>query len=377
MAFLIRRSKKVEASGYHNAYDLLPALATSVRSLAVVGLLLVLPLAGCVTPPPSGASAALAQPLARLADLSSVSPKVDAAATLQMLKDFSQSYPYRQSDTPMHEQARDALEAAFKADGLETMRQTFPSGVGLAPVPYLGQNILGIKWGADRSHWIVVGAHYDITEGAVFGTYDDGSGTILVAKLAQAFAKVDSARTIAFIEFDQEERGLVGSSYFVKSVLDGSFHAGDVANVTLDGMIDLDMVGITWPHPAHLVAWQDSPSVQNETRLLAKAAGVPDANLEFRQPRGGSSDGRSFLVANVSTIYFWSDWDDVVLQDGTHFPQPYPFWHRVDTYDTMVAMAGDEATLTKGFQTTLDIVSPLLDWMASPAFVPDSVPMQK
>lgn len=349
-----------------------------MRPLAVLSLVLLAApiLAGCVQPPAATIRApATASDAAALANLS---PKVDAKATLSMLKEFSQAYPYRQSGSPTHDSSRAALEKAFKDAGLDTMRQTFPSGgVGPVPLPYNGQNIIGIKWGDDKSHWIVVGAHYDVTEGAVFGTYDDGSGTILTAKLAQAFAKLGTKRTIAFIQFDQEERGLVGSRAFVKSVLDGVFKAGDITNVTVDGMIDLDMVGITWPHPAHLVGWQNSPSIQNKTRALATGLGMPESNLEFRKPRGGSSDGKSFIDANVATIYFWSDWDDVVTKDGTKVPASYPFWHQADTYDTMVEMAGDEATLQKGFQTTLDIVSPLLVWMSGDAFVPDALAQTK
>ena len=37
----------------------------------------------------------------------------------------------------------------------------------------------------------------------------------------------------------------------------------------------------------------------------------------------------------------------------------------------MLVSAGDEATLVAGFQTGLDIVSPLLLYMTTPAFVPD------
>jgi len=331
-------------------------------------------LAGCLS---NGAVKPLPGPNTTLAGSNMTAPKVDARQTLDLLRSFSQAYPYRQSGTTTHQASRDALEKIFKDAGLETMRQKFPSS-GPAPVnAYEGQNVIGIKWGADRSHWIVVGAHYDVTEGAVYGTYDDGSGTILTAKLAQAFAKIDTDRTIAFVEFDQEERGLVGSSAFVKSVLDGSFHAGNVSDVTVDGMIDLDMVGITWPHPAHLIVWQNSPELTAMTRVLANATGMPAQNLEFRKPKGGSSDGASFIRQNISTAYFWSDWDDYILPTGQAPPVssgyvgPYPWWHKLDTYDTMVASAGDEATLTKGFQTTLDIVSPLLAYAASSAYVPD------
>jgi Zn-dependent M28 family amino/carboxypeptidase len=247
------------------------------------------------------------------------------------------------------------------------VRQGFGSSFLGGDLPYEGENIIGIKWGSDREHWVVVGAHYDITEGAVHGTYDDGSGTVDVLALARAFAGVETDRTLAFIEFDQEERGLVGSRFFVESALDGSFES----NVTVDGMVDLDMVGITWPHPAHLVAWENSPSLQARITALAAGVGMPAENLEFRKPGGGSSDGAAFIEANIATAYFWSDWDDVVLPNGMPYPDSYPWWHQADTYETMVLMAGDEATLQAGFQTTLDIVSPLLAHMASPGFVPD------
>jgi hypothetical protein len=300
-------------------------------------------------------------------------PHVDAATMLAELKRFSSAYPYRQTDTPNHDAARTDLASHFAGDGLTVVRQNFPSGAYGLPAGYQGTNIIGIHWGTDRTHWIVVGAHYDVTEGAVDGTYDDGSGTILVESLAHAFANVTTDRTIAFIEFDQEERGLVGSHYFVESVVKGTFQYP----VNLDGMIDLDMVGITWPHPAPLVAWQNSPTLKNFTSLRAGQLGIPAAKLEFRHPKGGSSDGASFIQGNVSTIYFWSDWDEVYAPDGTAVPiesgyvGSYPFWHKADTYDTMVLMAGNETTLRAGFQTTLNLVSPLLLYASSPAFVPD------
>jgi hypothetical protein len=309
-----------------------------------------------------------------------VAPKVDARKTLDDLKSFSQAYPYRQSGSPTHLQARDDLAARFKADGLAVVRQSFSSSVIGGQGPYMGENVLGFKWGSDRTHWVVVGAHYDVTEGAVYGTYDDGSGTALTFELAQAFANLNTTRTLVFAEFDQEERGLIGSSAFVETVLDGTFAKVSPempANVTLDGMIDLDMIGITWPHPAHMVVWENSPGLTAKVQELANATGMPADHLEFRKPKGGSSDGASFIKAGIATAYFWSDWDEYTMPGGAQVPVAsgyvgtYPWWHKLDTYDTMVASAGNEATLTAGFQTTLDIVSPLLAHMAGPAFVPD------
>lgn len=327
-------------------------------------------LAGCVanTPtPPTGSGPDAASAVA-------VAPIVDAKATLAELKAFSEAYPYRQSGQQTHLGSRDYLAKQFSDAGLEVIRQKFPSTMGVPPVPYTGENIIGVKWGEDRERWIVVGAHYDITEGAVYGAYDDGSGTIMTTNLAKAFATIGKTnRTIAFVQFDQEEKGLVGSRYFVKSVTDGSFEA---PNVVVDGMIDLDMIGITWPHPAHMIVWENSEALKAKTIALANATGMPEKNLEFREPSGGSSDGAAFIAADIPTAYFWSDWDDYVLPDGSVMPRtpvpyvgPYPWWHKADTYETMVLSAGDEETLRKGFQTTLDIVSPLLVYMAGPEFV--------
>ncbi|MEA3198704.1 MAG: aminopeptidase YwaD [Thermoplasmata archaeon] len=340
--------------------------------LVVLAGLLAPALAGCVNAP--GATTAGAPSAMDAAMAMNVTPP-KATDVLAALKGFSEAYPYRQAATPNHLAARDALEKMMKDAGLETERQDFDTTGVVSAVPATGQNVIGIKWGQDRERWVVVGAHYDVTEGAVYGTYDDGSGTIDVAMLAKALAHVNTTRTIAFVEFDQEERGLVGSHAFVEAVTKGTFKH----KITVDAMLDLDMVGITWPHPANLICWQNSPSLENETRTLANASKIPADHLEFRKPKGGSSDGASFIAAGIATAYFWSDWDEYVLPDGQVAPVTsgyvgtYPWWHKVDTYDTMVASAGDEATLAAGFQTTLNLVTPLILYMAGPTFTPDGV----
>jgi hypothetical protein len=251
---------------------------------ALAAVALALALSGCMqathTPatgsPASSAAAALA-------------PKVDARKTLDDLKAFSQAFPYRQGLSPTHAQAADDLAGRLKAAGLDVVREDFTyqgTTTTGGPAPsYPAKNVVGVKWGSDRTHFIVVGAHYDVTEGAVYGTYDDGSGTALVFELAQAFAKVPTNRTILFCEFDQEERGLIGSAFLLNQTEMGKFPLPG----TVDGMVDLDMIGITWPHPAHMIVWQDSPSLKARIAELAAAAKMPADHLEFRKPLGGSA----------------------------------------------------------------------------------------
>lgn len=305
-----------------------------------------------------------------LTSCAKVAPHVDAGELLQALQSFSSQFPYRSTGSPTMELARDDLARRLGDAGLDVVRQDFAQDGPLGP----GQNILGFQWGADREHWIVIGAHYDITEGAVYGTYDDGSGTAMVFELAAAFAGLNTTRTIVFAEFDQEEMGLVGSSAFIEAVTDGTFvHQG-----TIDGMIDLDMVGITYPHPADLIVWENSDTLTAKVTELATGVGFPADQLQFRSSGIGSSDGAAFINAGIATAYFFSDWDEYYLPDGSVMPETpvpyvgqYPWWHKLDTYDTMVISAGDEATLQAGFQNTMDVVSPLLLYMTTTAFVPD------
>jgi Zn-dependent M28 family amino/carboxypeptidase len=85
------------------------------------------------------------------------------------------------------------------------------------------RNVLAVLEGSDarlRDEWIVLSAHYDhdgATDQVVYnGADDDGSGTVGVLELAEAFADAAAAgrrprRSILFAQFNSEERGLLGA----------------------------------------------------------------------------------------------------------------------------------------------------------------------
>jgi Zn-dependent M28 family amino/carboxypeptidase len=86
-------------------------------------------------------------------------------------------------------------------------------------------NVAGLVEGSDpklKSETIVFSAHYDHDGPAPDGTFypgadDDGSGTVGVVELARAFARNDikPRRSLLFVVFAAEERGLLGSYYYV------------------------------------------------------------------------------------------------------------------------------------------------------------------
>ena len=90
--------------------------------------------------------------------------------------------------------------------------------------PLATENVLGLLKGSEKPEEIVViSAHYDhigIIDGEINnGADDDGSGTVSVLELAEAFSmatkkKKRPKRSILFMTVTGEEKGLLGSSYY-------------------------------------------------------------------------------------------------------------------------------------------------------------------
>jgi Zn-dependent M28 family amino/carboxypeptidase len=85
-------------------------------------------------------------------------------------------------------------------------------------------NVLGIVEGSDKKdEYVFLTAHYDHLgkyDGVIYnGADDDGSGTVTVMQMAQAFAQAKRdgngpRRTMVFMTVSGEEKGLWGSEYY-------------------------------------------------------------------------------------------------------------------------------------------------------------------
>ncbi len=90
--------------------------------------------------------------------------------------------------------------------------------------PFQTENVLGYLEGTDKKdELLILSAHYDhlgIKDGKVFnGADDDGSGTVAVVEMAQAFVEAKRAghaprRSVLFLAVTGEEKGLLGSEYY-------------------------------------------------------------------------------------------------------------------------------------------------------------------
>lgn len=107
------------------------------------------------------------------------------------------------------------------------------------------ENILAFIEGTEKpEEIIVVSAHYDhvgTKDGVVYnGADDDGSGTVAVMEIAEAFQEAKKAgkgpkRSILFLHVTGEEHGLLGSKYYSDNPV------FDMTNTVVD--LNIDMIG--------------------------------------------------------------------------------------------------------------------------------------
>lgn len=160
----------------------------------------------------------------------------------------------RNTGTEGQKKAGRYLIDQYKADGI-----SFPKGADgfYQPVPAaFMQKAFSPKLGDSENIWayiegtekpeevLVISAHYDhvgMKNGEVYnGADDDGSGTVSLLEIAQAFmqAKKDGygpKRSILFLHVTGEEHGLHGSRYYSENPL------FPVANTIAD--LNIDMIG--------------------------------------------------------------------------------------------------------------------------------------
>lgn len=198
------------------------------------------------------------------------------------------------------------------------------ASVAIERTSITARNVVGRLPGSDpalASEIVVIGAHYDHVGlgnhgsldpragGEIHnGADDNASGTAGMLELAQAFTQAGARprRTMLFMGFSGEERGLLGSEHFVK-------HAP--VSVPMDkvvGMINLDMIGRLRPGSLEVGGVGTSPGFRELAERASKAQGL---EAKFDPSGYGPSDHASFYGAKVPVLFFFTG-----LHDDYHRP---------------------------------------------------------
>ncbi len=171
-------------------------------------------------------------------------------------------------------------------------------------------NVVGFLEGIDpvlKNELVVVGAHYDHVgfkkqhaEGEDYiynGADDNASGTVALLGVASGLGALPERprRSILLIAFAGEEKGLLGSEYYVRKPL---FPLESTV-----AMLDIDMVGRNRRDSLSLIATESSPD-------LGRAAHEMNALVGFKLGddllTSGGSDHMTFQKRNIPAIFFHS-----------------------------------------------------------------------
>ena len=136
---------------------------------------------------------------------------------------------------------------------------------------------------------IVVGAHYDhVSAGA--GVVDNWSGASLLPSLLEVLRQTPRRHTYVFIAFSAEEKGLVGSRFFVKQL-----SASERAKI--EAMINMDTLGLS---PTKVWVTQADPKLVQAIAKVANSVKLPVSEMDV--DKVGEADSISFKRAGIPSI---------------------------------------------------------------------------
>ena len=174
-------------------------------------------------------------------------------------------------------------------------------------------NIVAKVEGSDpvlKDEVVIVGAHYDHegkdNHGEVYGgANDNASGSAAVLEIARAFRELDTKpkRTILFILFTAEEKGLLGSRYYVDNPL-------FPLEKTI-AMIDLDMISRNSVDQLSVVGKYQYPQLCKIVEDINKSTANFELNYNVDELIK-NSDHFPFMRKKIPSLFFNSgDHDDL------------------------------------------------------------------
>lgn len=191
------------------------------------------------------------------------------------------------------------IDKNFKPHSFDIPQCKADISINLDAEKFPVKNVMGIVRGSELpDEFVVVGGHYDhigysrgtksknsqAIDTIYNGADDNASGTTGLIMLAEAFAKspVKPKRSVVFLAFSGEEKGLLGSKAFVEY--------SPIALGKVTAMINLDMIGRNNP---------DSLSIGGKSRCPEFSAINEDENSKLPKP---------FILAyDIEHFFFRSD----------------------------------------------------------------------
>jgi hypothetical protein len=184
------------------------------------------------------------------------------------------------------------------------------------------ENVMGLLEGSDpklKDQAVVFSAHYDHlgvgTDGTVYpGADDDGSGTVTVLELAEAFVTnpIKPKRSLLFITVTGEEKGLWGSQYYVTHPLIPLDRTVADLNTDMIGRVDTTYERLKNPDYVYVIG-SDKISTQLDSLLRLSNKATENLILDYKynsdkdpQQFYRRSDHYNFARNGVPIVFFFT-----------------------------------------------------------------------
>lgn len=172
-------------------------------------------------------------------------------------------------------------------------------------------NLIGMVKGTDpalQREFIVVGAHYDhlgmgdensratTSEPAIhYGADDNASGTAGVLELAERLSANPPKRSVVFMAYTAEEKGLLGSKHWV------STPTLPLENIV--AMVNMDMIGRLKDNKLNVHGVGTSPAWTTTISAATEGTGL---NVSTTSDGFGPSDHASFTPKKIPVLHFFT-----------------------------------------------------------------------
>ncbi len=193
-------------------------------------------------------------------------------------------------------------------------------------------NVIGMLEGTDKKdEYLIITAHYDHlgkrNDAIYYGADDDGSGTVSVLEMAEAFAKAKAEgkgprRSIIFMTVSGEEKGLWGSQYYSTHPTVNPEKITANLNIDMIGRIDTDRKKADTLNYVYVVG---DDKLSSESKPLSEGVNNKYTKLvldyKFNDPKDPTriyfrSDHYNFAKIGVPILFYY----DGMLKADYHQP---------------------------------------------------------
>ncbi|WP_318308226.1 M28 family peptidase [Flagellimonas crocea] len=187
------------------------------------------------------------------------------------------------------------------------------------------ENVVAFLKGSEKpDEYVVISSHLDhigITNGGEInnGADDDGSGTVALLEIAQAFKKAADAgngpkRSLVFLHVTGEEKGLLGSRYYTD--VDPVF---PLENTVVD--LNIDMIGRIDPNykgARNYLYLIGSDKLSTELHKLSEEVNKKYSNIEFDYTYNDENDPNRFYYRSDHYNFAKNNIPIIFYFNGTH-----------------------------------------------------------